>query len=60
MSLDKPGPDVAEAIRSAMAWLEASKLTGLRVAVRQDPMVPGQRDKIVVQDPAWEAKNGLP
>jgi PelA/Pel-15E family pectate lyase len=50
MSLDNPSPAVVRAVESAVAWLEAVKLTGIRV-VQKD------HDTVVVNDraapPLW-------
>jgi pectate lyase len=52
MSLDHPGPEVVQAIDSAVAWFEAAKLTGIRVTQEKDPQSPKGWDKRVVKDPA--------
>ncbi len=52
MSLDAPSPEVVQAIESAIAWFEASRLPGIRVVLRPDEKAPRGRDKVVVKDPA--------
>lgn len=51
MGIENPGDDVKQAIRSAVAWFEESKLTGLKVEWVKDEDKPGGRDRIVVQKP---------
>jgi PelA/Pel-15E family pectate lyase len=45
MDLDDPSPEVVRAVRSGVAWFEASTLTGLRLVVADG-------DRKVVPDPA--------
>lgn len=52
MSLDKPSPEVIEAVQSAVAWFNEVKLTGIRQTEKDDPSVPGGKDKVIVPDPA--------
>ena len=52
MSLDEPRPEVIRAVESAVAWFEASKLTGIRQTQLQDEKSPTGKDKRVVADPA--------
>jgi PelA/Pel-15E family pectate lyase len=52
MKLDRPGPEVKEAIQAAIAWFEAAKLTGIRYEEITGPAAEGGRDRIVVKDPA--------
>lgn len=51
MSLDKPSPEVIAAVDAAVAWLEAAKITGMRVDLVDDPKAPKGKDKRVVADP---------
>jgi PelA/Pel-15E family pectate lyase len=57
MEIDGPSPEVVDAIETGVAWIEKSKITGLRVkdiaiaAVRFENHST-TRDRIVVQDPA--------
>lgn len=51
MGIENPGDDVKQAIRSAVAWFEESKLTGLKVEWIKDEDKPRGRDRIVVQEP---------
>jgi PelA/Pel-15E family pectate lyase len=54
MEIEEPSPEVIESVKSAVAWLESVKLTGLRVASVQTPAGP---DRVVVADasaaPLW-------
>lgn len=57
MGIDNPGEDVKKAIRSAIAWFEESKITGLKVEWVKDEEKPRGRDRVVVQEagagPLW-------
>ena len=52
MSLDAPAPEVVDAVQSAVAWFDAVKIRGLRLVDKEDPSLPGGRDRVVVADPA--------
>ena len=52
MSLDDPSPEVVRAVEGAVAWFEAAKLKGIRVAVKNDARSPTGRDRVVVKDPS--------
>ena len=52
MSLDKPGPEIIKAVESAVAWLEAAKLKGIKIVVVEDKDSPKGKDRRIVQDPA--------
>jgi PelA/Pel-15E family pectate lyase len=45
MSIEPPEPEVIEAVKGAVAWFQAAKLTGIREETKDG-------DKIVVADPA--------
>ncbi len=51
MSIDKPSPEVIEAIQSAIQWFDDSKITGIQVIDKPDPMLPGGFDRVVVENP---------
>ena len=57
MSLDNPGPEVVNAVQSAMEWFAAAKLTGIRLEKRADKTAPKGYDTVVVNDaqapPLW-------
>ena len=57
MGIEKPSPQIREAIESAIAWFRAAKLTGIKVVEKQDAALPNGRDRVVVQDatapPIW-------
>jgi PelA/Pel-15E family pectate lyase len=58
LHIDDPDERVKTAIHSAAAWLERSKLTGIRVVEKADPSLPKGRDQFVVEDasatePLW-------
>jgi PelA/Pel-15E family pectate lyase len=52
MSIEKPGPEVIEAVQSAVAWFDQVKITGIRQVTKSDPSLPGGRDKVIEKDPA--------
>lgn len=52
MSIENPSPQVRRAVHAAAAWLEASKITGLRLKQRADPDLPKGFDSYVVEDPS--------
>lgn len=51
MSLENPSPDVMNSVQSAVAWFEAAKLNGIRVALEHSDQAPKGTNKTVVQDP---------
>ena len=51
MSLEKPSPEVVQAVDWAVAWFEAAKLKGIRVVVKADAKAPKGKDRVVVKDP---------
>jgi len=44
MGIDHPSPEVQRSIKAAVAWFEASKITGIRLVTKDG-------DRIVVEDP---------
>jgi PelA/Pel-15E family pectate lyase len=52
MQIDDPDERVKAAVRSGAAWLERSKLTGIRVVRKPDPSLPKGHDEVVVEDPS--------
>jgi PelA/Pel-15E family pectate lyase len=52
MSLDNPSPEVVRAVQGAVAWFEAGKLSGMRLATKEDKNAPKGRDRVVVEDPS--------
>ena len=52
MSLDDPSPEVVAAVRGAVAWFEAAKLTGIKVVTEPDAKSAKGTNKLVVKDPA--------
>lgn len=51
MSIDKPSPEIVDAIQSAVKWFESARITGVQVVDKRDPALPGGMDRIVVQNP---------
>jgi pectinesterase len=54
MELDQPSADVQRAVHSAVAWLERSKVLGLRIQRTPDPSLPRGFDITAVEDPNAE------
>ncbi len=52
MEIEKPPPQITEAIESAVAWFEEVKIEGKRVKVVPAPNTPKGRDRVVVADPS--------
>lgn len=52
MSLDKPSAEVVRAVEGAVAWFEAAKIKGIRVAVEKDDKSPTGRNRLAVKDPS--------
>ncbi len=51
MTIEKPSPEIKQAIKSAVAWLESVKIVGLKVENIKDVSQPKGKDRIVVPDP---------
>jgi len=47
MSIERPKPEVVEAVNDAVAWLERSRIKGYRIVVRPEPTEPGRRREAV-------------
>jgi PelA/Pel-15E family pectate lyase len=52
MGIDHPGEQVIEAIESAVAWFEKSKITGIRWVEKPDPSKLHGFDRVAIKDPA--------
>lgn len=57
MDIDRPTPEIVEAVQAAAAWFDEARLEGIREIRREDPALPKGWDKVVVQDasapPMW-------
>ncbi|MBV9927434.1 MAG: pectate lyase [Acidobacteria bacterium] len=51
MGVERPDPRVVEAVESAVAWFDASKLDGIRWVEKEDKSRPGVFERAVVKDP---------
>jgi PelA/Pel-15E family pectate lyase len=51
MGIERPSQPVIVAIQSAVAWLDAVKLTGIRVVDKADASLARGFDRVVVRDP---------
>ena len=54
MSIDQPSREVARAIHTSAAWLERSKVTGIRLDRKPDASLPKGFDITAVEDPNAE------
>lgn len=52
MSIDKPSPEIIEAVQGGVAWLDSVKITGIKVIEKPDPSLAEGFDRVVVEDPA--------
>lgn len=52
MEIDKPPPEIIEAVQGAVAWFDNAKLTGIRQIKKEDRSAPKGWDKLVVKDAA--------
>jgi PelA/Pel-15E family pectate lyase len=52
MSLEKPSPEVVQAVESAIAWFESVQLKGIRVVLEKDDKSPKGINKVVIKDPS--------
>ncbi len=52
MGEENPSPEIIAAVRSAVAWFEAAKITGQRLVTEPNPALPHGHDRAVVADPA--------
>jgi len=57
MSIEKPGPEIVEAIQAAVAWFDEAKIEGIRQIRKKDQSKPRGFDKVVIEDasapPIW-------
>lgn len=51
MTIEKPSPEIKQAINSAVAWFESVKIKGFKIQDIKDPSQPKGRDRIIVPDP---------
>jgi PelA/Pel-15E family pectate lyase len=51
MGIEHPDKQTINAIESAVAWFEASKIMGIRYIKRPDPAKPGALERIAIKDP---------
>ncbi len=57
MEVKNPSAAMIEAIKSAVAWFEQTKINGLKIVDKADPALPKGFDKVVIEDskasPLW-------
>ncbi len=51
MTIENPAPEIKKSINAAVAWLEASKIVGIKTQDIVDASQPKGKDRIVVSDP---------
>ena len=51
MEIERPAPDVVDAVESGVAWLEGVRLTGVRLERRPDASLPRGYDLVVTDAP---------
>ena len=51
MNIDKPSPEIIDAVQSAVKWFESAKIIGIEVVDKRDASIPGGLDRVVVQNP---------
>ena len=51
MKIDDPDQRVKNAIRSAVEWLEKTKITGKRLVRKNDDSLPEGYDRVLIEDP---------
>jgi PelA/Pel-15E family pectate lyase len=51
MTIEKQDTRVVDAIESAVAWFEQTRLTGIKVVEKPDPSLPRGFDRVVVEEP---------
>ncbi len=51
MTIDKPSPQVIDAIQSAVKWMDDAKIIGVQVMDKQDPTLTGGFDRVAVANP---------
>ena len=51
MKIDAPSPEVIDAIQSAVKWFNDSRLAGIQVVEKIDPLLANGFDRIVVENP---------
>ena len=52
MSIDHPSPEVIASVNAAVAWLDAVKITGIKVEDRPQKDTPRGFERLVVDDPS--------
>ena len=57
MSIEKPGPEIIEAVQATVAWFGEAKLEGIKQIRKKDQSKPRGFDKVIVEDasapPIW-------
>jgi len=50
MRIEKPSPEIVNAIEGAVEWMEKARLKGIRVTTRKDPRHADRPDRVVIRD----------
>lgn len=51
MTIEKPSPQVVDAIQSAVKWMDDAKILGVQVMDKPDATLPGGFDRVAVANP---------
>lgn len=51
MAIDNPSPEIKQAIKAAVNWLDSVKLVGIKIEEVKDPSLPKGKDRLVKADP---------
>lgn len=51
MSIDNPSAEVIDAVQSAVAWLDSTKISGIKLQEKKDSTTDSGLDRIVLNDP---------
>ncbi|MFC1634277.1 pectate lyase [Planctomycetota bacterium] len=52
MGVDRPGPEIVEAVQGAVVWFDEAGLEGIRQVEKEDKSTPRGWDKVVIKDPS--------
>jgi PelA/Pel-15E family pectate lyase len=57
MEIDNPGPEIIEAVQSAIAWFDHSRLNGIRTVIKRGESLERGFDRVIIKDdsapPIW-------
>jgi PelA/Pel-15E family pectate lyase len=57
MEIDNPDSEITEAVQSAIAWFDRSRLNGIRMVIKRDESLERGFDRVIIEDdsapPIW-------